>query len=723
MSISKKVLWIFSSVLLLILILCGTIFSYQYNNRNMHKVLHSLINFNSSVYSLREIQLMISIDNSSANEYDLRQKVMLLKNNSSILINALGEHTSSEFDARSLVEDITHYYTAIEEYVQQRRRQSNLLMELEEYSERLHSMLMQDAGFNKISFHNYEKLVTDFMKNVTAKNLGELKDELVVILNNSESQAVLELSERIVLTAEKLYVNTLNLNERNEFLSKSSQNFMNITSNLSMKIQKKNSELANLLSSVALFVVFLSFAFAIFYWVIINKYLHRFLTNQSDVMNAIKSRKEIDLDEIGEFSADELGELTSNMWSIAAELREKDKELIQREMKYRTYIDTTPVAVFAVNSEKRLTEVNNGVCEMLGYTRDEMIDMSIFDLLESLDGKEDEQFEKLLSEGKLTLLKKLKTKSGKIVYMSINAININNNSFVGFGVDITKRVKLEEELKKINENLLEKVKEEVDKNMKQDQVIQQQKKLVDMGMMVSAIAHQWRQPLNALALCVQDVKDEYEMGDLNDDYLETFETNTMNLISHMSKTIDDFRDFFMPDKTLTEFDVLGEVNDLVRLLNVQISSKGIDLDYNCICDNGRKQCKKFREESSCTSEHTMVKGYPGEFKQVVINLIYNSMDSITELMEEGKCSRGLINIIVSCERHMVTVTVCDNGTGIPDNIKEHIFEPYFTTKQEGKGTGIGLYMSKAIIENHMGGRIYAREPESGACVVIELPPL
>jgi signal transduction histidine kinase len=92
------------------------------------------------------------------------------------------------------------------------------------------------------------------------------------------------------------------------------------------------------------------------------------------------------------------------------------------------------------------------------------------------------------------------------------------------------------------------------------------------------------------------------------------------------------------------------------------------------------------------------------------------------MMEEGRLDRGQINIIVSCEKNSVNVTVSDNGTGISDEVRSHIFEPYFTTKREGKGTGIGLYMSKAIIESHMGGKIYAAEPEEGACFVIELPP-
>jgi PAS domain S-box-containing protein len=645
-----------------------------------------------------------------------------MKEDSTNLINSLDNTTKEELDVHTLSSDISNYYTAIEEYVKQSREQSLLSEELELYSERLHFLMLKVADDKGQMYHKYEKMIVSFLKSFTPDKLSMIREEINKILSAVSDPVVKNVSGQIILTAEKLYVNNLNLKERDEFLSKTSENFLEMTSSLSMRLQERDDKITQLLSYTASIIILLSFTIALLYWAVINKYVQRFLKNQSEVMNAIKNRTEIEEIDESNFSPDELGELTKNMWDVATELREKDKELIRSELKYRTYIDTTPVAVFAADEDNNIIEVNNGIMNMLGYTKDEFIKMTLYDIWADEKEVSDASLETLKRDGKLNFVKKLRKKNGDFVYISMNAIRLTDGNFVGFGIDISERIRLEKELKKINENLLEKVKEEVDKNLKQDQIIQQQKKLVDMGMMVSAIAHQWRQPLNALALCVQDVKDEFEFGDLNDEYLTKYEENTMNLIAHMSKTIDDFRDFFMPDKTQTDFNVIHEVTDLVRLLSVQISSNGIDMTFQCLCDNGRRQCNGYSESCNCVNEYNLVKGYPGEFKQVVINLIYNSVDSIVEMMEEGRLDRGQINIIVSCEKNSVNVTVSDNGTGISDEVRSHIFEPYFTTKREGKGTGIGLYMSKAIIESHMGGKIYAAEPEEGACFVIELPP-
>jgi len=722
MPISKKVLWIFTSVLVLILALCVMVFAYQHKNRRMHDVLHSLIAFNDSVHTLRHNQIIVAKDESPANVYQLQMSVTSMEENSEGLIKSLDDSTKEELDVHTLSSDINNYYKAIEEYIVQNRKQSFLIGELDLYSERLHAMILKAVEDKGEMYHQYEKMIFSFLKDFSAEKLSMIRGEMDNILASVEDPIVRNISGQIMLTAEKLYVNNLNLEEKDEFLSKTSENFLSMTSSLSERLQERDDKITKVLSYTASFIIFLSFAIALLHWTLINKYVQRFLKNQSEVMNAIKNRTEIkDVDETV-FSPDELGELTKSMWVVASELREKDKELIRSELKYRTYIDTTPVAVFAANEENNIIEVNNGIVNMLGYSKDEFTLMSVYDIWDEDEELSNASLERLKREGRLNFVKKFKKQSGGFVYISMNAIRLADGNIVGFGIDISERVRLEKELKKINENLLEKVKEEVDKNLRQDQIIQQQKKLVDMGMMVSAIAHQWRQPLNALALCVQDVKDEYELGSLNEEYLTKYEENTMNLIAHMSKTIDDFRDFFMPDKNQTNFNVIHEITDLVRLLSVQISSNGIDLSFKCMCDNGRNKCSSYSENSECVNHNNLIKGYPGEFKQVVINLIYNSVDSIVEMMEEGKqLDRGKINVIVSCGHDSVNVIVSDNGSGINDDVRSHIFEPYFTTKREGKGTGIGLYMSKAIIESHMGGKIYAGEQETGACFVIELP--
>jgi len=240
-------------------------------------------------------------------------------------------------------------------------------------------------------------------------------------------------------------------------------------------------------------------------------------------------------------------------------------------------------------------------------------------------------------------------------------------------------------------------------------------------MMVSAIAHQWRQPLNALALCVQDVKEEFEEGNIDIKYLDVFEGNSMKLIMHMSKTIDDFRDFFTPDKEQVDFKIINEMSDLTRLLDIQVASRDIEMRLRCTCDDGKINCVQKDGEIECLNDKSMVRGFPGEFKQVVINLIYNSVDSIEERLKEDASEKGRIDIYVVSEPDKIVLSISDNGTGVSSESAPHVFEPYYTTKPDGKGTGIGLYMSKVIIESHMGGKLYLQETDKGACFTIELP--
>jgi len=688
----------------------------------MHVLLHQLINFNNSVHNLRLNQINVSANHTPANIYALQQSVAAMKEDSKNLTSLLGDFVIEELDIDSLNIDISNYHNAIEEYIAENRNNTMLSEEMAIYSEKLHFLLVDIVNDKGISLHSFERDVVNFDKWNDPNVLVSLKSNLEKISGQYSSPVITNLTNRIIFTAEKMYINKLNIKEKREFLTHTSEHFLHITSTISETLQERDTNLTNRLGWFATVISLFSIIIGFTYWIIINKYIQKFLQRQAEVMDAIKSRKLIKVDKIEPFSTDELGSLTSKMWEMASEMVEKDKELVKSEHKYRTYIDTTPIAVLVSDGNKKIVEVNQGAVRMLGYSKSELLSMSLNDLwIETSSDINESKFAKLLADGNLSFVRMLKTKDDKNVYVNISAIKIDDDKLVGFCLDITERIRLENELKKINENLLEKVKEEVDKNMKQDQIIQQQKKLADMGMMVSAIAHQWRQPLNALAICVQDVKDEYEFGNMNEEYLERYEENTMGLIAHMSKTIDDFRDFFLPDKSLTEFNIINELTDLVRLLSVQIFAKNIDLNLQCICNNGTKTCSGYKKSCECDNSFSQVKGYPGEFKQVVINLIYNSVDAIGSLIDSGQLDRGRINIVATCEKDVITVTVCDNGEGIPDDVRSHIFEPYFTTKSEGKGTGLGLYMSKAIIENHMSGKIYSSESFEGACFIIELP--
>ncbi|MEA3331220.1 MAG: ATP-binding protein [Campylobacterota bacterium] len=246
------------------------------------------------------------------------------------------------------------------------------------------------------------------------------------------------------------------------------------------------------------------------------------------------------------------------------------------------------------------------------------------------------------------------------------------------------------ELFELNKNLHAKVNEQTDENIKKDKMLQEQSKLAAMGEMVGSIAHQWRQPLNSLNINIQNLDDDYADGLINEEFVDEFIAKQTKTIKFMSNTIDDFRSFFRVDKVKKIFSVKEAVLTTVSIQNAQFKNYNIFLEI--IGDD-------FRVET-----------IESEFKQVILNLITNAKDAIIQ----NNISHGHITISLDRKR----IIICDNGGGIPREIIDRIFEPYFTTKEQGKGTGIGLYMSKMIIEQNLGGKLEVFNKGEGAEFII-----
>jgi signal transduction histidine kinase len=246
-------------------------------------------------------------------------------------------------------------------------------------------------------------------------------------------------------------------------------------------------------------------------------------------------------------------------------------------------------------------------------------------------------------------------------------------------VEMAERLKAEEELRT------------------RERLLIQQSRLAAMGEMISNIAHQWRQPLNTLGLIVQRLPHFYDAGKFDRDFLVTNTKEAMNHIRHMSATIDDFRDFFRPDRERIIFNINNAVNQAISLIETGFKAQNIELQ-------------------TLIEGDPTVDGYPSRFAQVILNILFNSRDA---LLERGK-DKGLIRIESRREGERVVLTIRDNAGGIPDDILDKVFDPYFTTKGPDRGTGIGLFMAKSIIENSMGGSITARNCDEGAEFRIEV---
>jgi len=259
-------------------------------------------------------------------------------------------------------------------------------------------------------------------------------------------------------------------------------------------------------------------------------------------------------------------------------------------------------------------------------------------------------------------------------------------------------LKRTQELDDLNKDLDKKIKDEVVQRQKQEALLIHQSRLAAMGEMIGAIAHQWRQPLNALGLVQQNLQFRYQMGKLDEDFMTRSMEKSARLIQKMSSTIDDFRNFFKPNKHIEPFNIKFVIQSTVELLEAQLKNSNIKLII-------------------IGDDDLMINGFQGEFSQVILNLVNNAKDALIECNPD----QPMINIEVKNNQNgMITINVKDNGGGIPDAIMDKIYDPYFTTKEEGKGTGIGLYMTKIIVENNMSGTLHAFNDIDGANFCIEI---
>jgi signal transduction histidine kinase len=225
-----------------------------------------------------------------------------------------------------------------------------------------------------------------------------------------------------------------------------------------------------------------------------------------------------------------------------------------------------------------------------------------------------------------------------------------------------------------------------------DQLLIQQSRMAAMGEMLGNIAHQWRQPLNVLGLKIQELTMSYRLGNFSKELLEANVGKSMEILKHMSRTIDDFRTFSTPDKEKITFNVSEVVQKTVSLICETFHSHGIAVEI-------------------VSAEEPQVEGYPNEYAQVLLNVLMNAKDAF---MERQTAEPRVIIRSSKDEEGRAVVTIADNAGGIDEAVIDKIFDAYFTTKELGKGTGVGLFMSKKIIEAHMGGRLTVRNIEGGA---------
>ena len=382
---------------------------------------------------------------------------------------------------------------------------------------------------------------------------------------------------------------------------------------------------------------------------------------------------------------------------------DKNKRMKKELLDVELLVEDGKIVIFKLINDEHLSVkyISNSV-KTFGYTKQEFEShqMSLMNMIFEEDKNKVQVAINAALKNDLesfTVVCRVLNAANEIRWISSRIILIKNHSgevshFYGYINDITKIKVSQEELKL-------KVEDEVKKNREKDRLLIQQSKLAAMGEMIGNIAHQWRQPLNNVSLILQFLRDNYKNEAVSSEKLDKFMNKANTHIEYMSETIDDFRNFYKPSKTQNEFSVQESINTLLHMVKNEYSSENIKIEFE--------------------SNDLVITSYENELKQSLLNILNNAKDALVS-KKEKEDFEALIHISLEQYNQQLKIEITNNGGCIEDEIIDRIFEPYFTTKFEHQGTGIGLYMTKSIIETNMKGKIEVQNIKDGVKFIITL---
>jgi len=259
------------------------------------------------------------------------------------------------------------------------------------------------------------------------------------------------------------------------------------------------------------------------------------------------------------------------------------------------------------------------------------------------------------------------------------------------------QTKLNAKISKENSFFLSKMdKRNILDHEKKDKIIEQQSRLAAMGEMIDAVAHQWKQPLNAISMMIDMLRDDFKDNDVDDEYIDDLDETIRIQIDHMVNTLNEFRNFLRPSTKNENFSINTVIQNVQILMKDELISQNLHINLDIDPD-----IKTF--------------GNKNEFKHLFLNLINNSIDAYNENDVQSR----EVNIRCYKKDKSITIEIEDNAGGIPKNIINHVFKPNVTTKPEGKGTGIGLYMSSQIVTKY-NGEIAVKNTRMGVMFTVTL---
>jgi len=349
--------------------------------------------------------------------------------------------------------------------------------------------------------------------------------------------------------------------------------------------------------------------------------------------------------------------------------------------------DRSNVSVVITNLAGDIEYVNPSWCKITGYTKEELLGKNPRIVKSGYISPE--SYKKMwdeLTHGRVWSSElKNRAKDGTEFWEDSTIIPSFNeegiiDGYIAFKLEIGEKIRLKQELQ--------------DK----EEIMIAQSRHAAMGEMISIIAHQWRQPISVISMDANNILVDIELDSVESESLKNDVTDIIEQTQYLSKTIDDFRDFFKPTK----------IKDTVLISDVFEESLAVIL--KSLENNNIEVINEFRTQTALTL-------FSRELLQVFINILKNAKEAFVDNITESK---KIINRIYEDEDSVI-ISICDNAGGISDELHEKIFEPYFTTKDAKNGTGLGLYMSKTIIEKHLKGSIIAHNNSEGVCFEIRLP--
>ncbi len=376
-------------------------------------------------------------------------------------------------------------------------------------------------------------------------------------------------------------------------------------------------------------------------------------------------------------------------WRISQEIlsrKKSEEELNKKKERLDAIFDTMNMGIVIIDNHGVIVDCNFTAAQLLGIAKEEYLshgiandeftayrpDMSLFSKGERPVAMVLERREPVYNT-----VMGIEKRDGSLLWITLDAVPLEDKSvLVTFG-DITK------------------LRDTEDKQKEQEKLLMQQAKLAAMGEMVGAIAHQWRQPLNVISYTTMNLGLQHKFGSLTEESLTKMLVNIDTQTQKMSSIISDFLGFFKPHKIKEEFFIVDAFNTVLDMMERQLANKNIKI-------------------AMCVDENRRFYGFKNELEQVILNIIVNARDAFTNKKE---LANRRIAIDIRHKAHQINIFIRDNAGGIDKGIINRVFEPYFTTKGDGEGTGIGLYMSKLIMQRSFDGDVVALNIEENGLVV------